>query len=169
MCSLTCNRNLACSEGTRQNCCDVITVSGDYDMTIITLDTLYFVLSCHLAPTNALSVQHGQHVDSGATYALTRPHLSSGVDSEAFWDRLLVGFWCEDTCHVGSLDPSSSRDLSVFSALANNRVYKIARFQFRGALANNKHTRIYPGSGPSSEVITLRPIVDINGNKCYKG
>jgi hypothetical protein len=28
-------------------------------------------------------------------------------------------------------------------------------FQFFGGLTNNKHTVIYPGSGPSSEVIAL--------------
>jgi hypothetical protein len=35
-------------------------------------------------------------------------------------------------------------------------VVKILCFQFRGGLANIKHTIIYPGSGPSLEKIALR-------------
>jgi hypothetical protein len=46
----------------------------------------------------------------------------------------------------------------VFSALANNRVYKIARFQFWVGLTNT-NTMSYPGSSPSIEVIALRPAV----------
>jgi hypothetical protein len=48
VCSLIYNRNLACGEGTRLDCCDMIT--------IITLARLYFVLSCRLTPTDAVSI-----------------------------------------------------------------------------------------------------------------
>jgi hypothetical protein len=109
-CSLICNRNLACGEDTRLDCCDVIATTGDYGMAIITLGRLYFVLSCRLAPIVALYVQYGQRAGSGVTCILTGPHLSSGVDSKVIWVRLLVDFWCEDTCHMGSPDPSSDQD-----------------------------------------------------------
>jgi hypothetical protein len=36
-----------------------MTITGDYDMTIITLDRLYFVLSFWLTPPDALSVLYG--------------------------------------------------------------------------------------------------------------
>jgi hypothetical protein len=58
-CSIICNRNLVCGEGTRLNCCDVITTTGDYDMAIITLDRLYFVLSYRLTPTDIVYVPYG--------------------------------------------------------------------------------------------------------------
>jgi hypothetical protein len=74
--------------------------TSDFNMATITLGRLYFMLSCRLTPTDALSVQHGRCVNIGATCAFTRPHISSGVGYEALWVRLLVGFWCEDTCHV---------------------------------------------------------------------
>jgi hypothetical protein len=48
--------NLACDQGTRLDCYDMITTIGDYDMAIIMLVRLYFVLSLCLAPTDALSV-----------------------------------------------------------------------------------------------------------------
>jgi hypothetical protein len=54
--SLICNMNLACDQGTRLDCYDMITTIGDYDMAIIMLVRLYFVLSLCLAPTDALSV-----------------------------------------------------------------------------------------------------------------
>jgi hypothetical protein len=58
MCSLIYNMNLACDQGTRLHCCDMITTTGDYDMVIITLVRLYFVLSLCLTPTDALSVMY---------------------------------------------------------------------------------------------------------------
>jgi hypothetical protein len=39
-CSLIYNINLACGEGIRVDCCDVIATTSDYNMTIITLDKL---------------------------------------------------------------------------------------------------------------------------------
>jgi hypothetical protein len=51
-CSLICNKNLACSEGTRLDCCNVISTAGELGMAIITLRKLYLVLSCRLAPTD---------------------------------------------------------------------------------------------------------------------
>jgi hypothetical protein len=57
-----------------------------------------------LAPTNALSVQHEKRAGNGATGALAESYFSSGVGSEACWARLLVGFRCEDTCHMARSD-----------------------------------------------------------------
>jgi hypothetical protein len=100
-------KDLACGEGTRLDCCNMIATTSDYVMAIITLGRLYSTLSCRLAPTDAMSVQHGQRVGSGSTFILTGTHLSSGVGSEVLWTRFLVGFWCENTCHVENPDPSS--------------------------------------------------------------
>jgi hypothetical protein len=69
------NRNLVCDEGIRLDYCDVITTTGDYGMTIITLGRLYFVLSYRLAPIDALSVQYERRASSGATCVFTGPHL----------------------------------------------------------------------------------------------
>jgi hypothetical protein len=52
--------------------------------------------------------------------------------------------------------PYLARQLSVFSAPANNGVVKIARSSFEVVWQTMKHTIIYHGSGPSSEVIALR-------------
>jgi hypothetical protein len=57
-CSLLCNNNLACDEDKRLDYCDVIAITCDYDMIIITLGRFYFVLSCRLAPTDALSMPY---------------------------------------------------------------------------------------------------------------
>jgi hypothetical protein len=112
-CFLICNKNLACSKGTRLDYYDMICAVGDFGMTIIMLDRLFFMLSCRLTPTNAPFMQHERCVSTGATNALVRPHLSSGVGSKATWARLLVGFWCENTCHVVSTDPRSGQDLPL--------------------------------------------------------
>jgi hypothetical protein len=40
-CFLICNINLACGEGIRVDCCDVIATTSDYNMTIITLGKLF--------------------------------------------------------------------------------------------------------------------------------
>jgi hypothetical protein len=108
-CSLICNRNLDCGKGTRLYCCDVISVAGKFGMVIITLGKLSFLMSCWLAPTNVAPIQHERCAGSGATCALAVPHLSSGVGSEATWARLLVAFWCKDTCHMVSPDHRSDR------------------------------------------------------------
>jgi hypothetical protein len=49
--------------------------------------------------------------------------------------------------------------LSVFSTPTNYGVVKIARSSSEVVMRTMKHTMIYPGSGPSSEVIALRPVV----------
>jgi hypothetical protein len=112
-CSLICSNNLASNEGTRLDYCDMISSAGDFGMTIIMLDSLFFMLSCQLTPTNVPSLHHGRCVSSGATYALVRPYLSSGVGSKVAWARLLVGIWCEDTCHVVISNPRSGQDLPL--------------------------------------------------------
>jgi hypothetical protein len=104
VCSLICNRNLACGEGATVDCCNVISVADEFGKTIITSSRLFFMLSCRLAPTNVAPVQHRRRTGNEATCALTRSHLSSRVGSEAGWARLLVGFRCDDTCHVASSD-----------------------------------------------------------------
>jgi hypothetical protein len=47
----------------------------------------------------------------------------------------------------------------MFFALTNYGVVKITRSSSKVVLQTVKHTMIYPGSGPSSEVIALRPTV----------
>jgi hypothetical protein len=49
--------------------------------------------------------------------------------------------------------------MSVFLALANYGVLKITRSSSEVILRIMKHNMIYPISGPSSEVIALRPAV----------
>jgi hypothetical protein len=81
VCSLISYRNLACSDVTRLDCCDMISATSELGMTIITLSMFYFMLSYRLAPTNATTVRHGRH-------AALRPHViarvtpSSGVGLE---------------------------------------------------------------------------------------
>jgi hypothetical protein len=52
-CSLICNKYLAYGEGTRLYYYNIIAATRDHGMAIITLDLLYFMLSCRLAPTDA--------------------------------------------------------------------------------------------------------------------
>jgi hypothetical protein len=86
-CFLICNRNLACGEGTRLHCYDMISVTGEPGTTIITLGRLYFVLSCQLTTSNAAAVQHGRHA-AARPQALEWVTPASEVGSEAFWTRL---------------------------------------------------------------------------------
>jgi hypothetical protein len=51
--------------------------------------------------------------------------------------------------------PYLACQLSAFLAPARNRVVKIARSSSDMVLQTIEHTMIYPGSGPSSEVIAL--------------
>jgi hypothetical protein len=57
----------------------------------------------------------------------------------------------------------------MFSALANNRVYKIVRFQFRGGLANEEHTdlswfrTLHEGNSPTSSGLILIEICVTKG------
>jgi hypothetical protein len=91
-CSLIYNRNLACDEGIKLDCYDVITVTGDHGMIIITMGKLYFVLSCRFASTDVASMQHKSCAGRGATDDSIGSQPSSGVGSEATWDKLLVDF-----------------------------------------------------------------------------
>jgi hypothetical protein len=45
----------------------MISVAGELGMTVITLDRLYFVMSCQLAPIDVMLVQHERR-------AVVRPH-----------------------------------------------------------------------------------------------
>jgi hypothetical protein len=53
VCSLIYNSNLVCGKDTRLDSYDVIVVTGDHGMTIITPDRLYFMWSCWFDPTDA--------------------------------------------------------------------------------------------------------------------
>jgi hypothetical protein len=101
---------LACTMALMTNVdyCEVMATTVDYDMAITTLDNLYYVLSCRPTPPNVLSVQYGCHADSGGIEAFLGPHVHQEWVLKRFGPRLLVGFWCENTCHVGSPDLSSS-------------------------------------------------------------
>jgi hypothetical protein len=108
-CSLIGSRNLACDDGVNQDYCEVTTITGEYDMAIITLDRLHSVLSYRLTPPDILSVLYRRHTNSGDTCALPGPHLNWEWALRHFGPRLLVGFWCENTSHVEILDLSSNR------------------------------------------------------------
>jgi hypothetical protein len=54
---------------------------------------------------------------------------------------------------------SFCRILSVFFALARYRVVKITHFCSDMVLQTTKHTKFYPGSAHSLEVIVLSPVV----------
>jgi hypothetical protein len=53
------DNHLAYGNGTNLDYCEVMATTVDYDMTIITLDNIYSVLSCHATPPDALHVQYG--------------------------------------------------------------------------------------------------------------
>jgi hypothetical protein len=91
VCSLICNRNLVCDEGTKLDCCDVNSAAGELDMTIITLGRLYFVLSCQLAPIESTPHVARETCIGEATCDLIGSHPSSGVSSKAIWVRLFSG------------------------------------------------------------------------------
>jgi hypothetical protein len=46
------DKHLACGDGMDLDCFKVTTITGDFNMTIITLDNHYSVLSCQSAPPN---------------------------------------------------------------------------------------------------------------------
>jgi hypothetical protein len=49
-------KHLAYSDGTDLDCCEVMPITIDYGMTIITLDNIYSVLSYRPTPPDALSM-----------------------------------------------------------------------------------------------------------------
>jgi hypothetical protein len=55
--------------------------------------------------------------------------------------------------------PFLMHQLLVFFAPTRYRVVKIAHSRFEVVLRTTKRTVIYPSSGPSLEVIALRPVV----------
>jgi hypothetical protein len=76
---------------------------------------------------------------------------------------LLFGCWAEDALQLVDKarckSPFLALQLSVFSALANYGVVKITRSYSEVVLLTTKHTMIYPGSGPSLDVIALSLVV----------
>jgi hypothetical protein len=52
--------------------------------------------------------------------------------------------------------PFLSHQLSVFFCTGKNKVVKVVRSNSEIVLRTTMHTMIYPGSGPSLEVIALR-------------
>jgi hypothetical protein len=107
--SLINNNNLACGNRASLENCVVMAITGDYGMAIVTQDRLYFVLSCRLTPTDAMSMLYGGCANNGDTCTFPGPHLRREWTLRRFGPMLLVGFWCEDTGHVESPDLSSSR------------------------------------------------------------
>jgi hypothetical protein len=69
------SKHLACGDGTNQDYCEVMTITSDYGMAFITLDSLYSVLSCRPTLPDVLSVLYGQCVDSSGANALPGPYL----------------------------------------------------------------------------------------------
>jgi hypothetical protein len=53
------DKHLACGDGTNLDCSEVMAIIVDYGMTIITLDSLYSMLSYRPTPPDALSMQYG--------------------------------------------------------------------------------------------------------------
>jgi hypothetical protein len=83
-------------------------------MAIITLDSLYYVLSCWPTLPDALSVLHGRHVDSSGADVLLEPYLHQERVSRHFGPKLLVGFRCVNTCHMESSDLSTSQSRTCY-------------------------------------------------------
>jgi hypothetical protein len=73
------NSNLTYVEGTRLDHCNVISTASDFGIVIITLDRLFFMLSCWFTPTNTSSAQHERRACSEATSALVESHISLGM------------------------------------------------------------------------------------------
>jgi hypothetical protein len=72
------------------------------------------------------------------------------------WSTILADLW-EYVFYLLLLNLNFYLYLLVFSAPANNRIYKIMWYQFWDGLVNNEHTRVYPDPGSSIEVKELRP------------
>jgi hypothetical protein len=67
--------------------------------------------------------------------------------------------WCS-TSRPSALAPTCPGQwLLVFYEPSNNRVHNIVCSQLRVGLMNKNTQGFYPGSGPSMEVIALRPVV----------
>jgi hypothetical protein len=103
----------------------------------------------HAGQTNATNEwAQAAHAMSGALRSLDgekaeafgMPHMISGVGFER---PLQLPLWY----------------ISVFFALARCRVVKIAHSRSEVVLRTTKHAVIYPSSGPSLEVIALRPAI----------
>jgi hypothetical protein len=102
------DKHLACGDGMKLDCYGVIAITGDYNIVIITLDNLYYVLSCQSTPPKVPSVLYERRVNSGGTNALPGTYLHQEWASRRFGPRFLVGFRCENTYHMGTPDRSSS-------------------------------------------------------------
>jgi hypothetical protein len=53
------DKHLAYDDGMNLGCCEVMAITVDYRMAIITPNNLYFMLSCRPTPPDALPVQYG--------------------------------------------------------------------------------------------------------------
>jgi hypothetical protein len=100
------DKHLACGDGTNLVCCEVMTITVDYGLTIITLESHYFMLSCWHTPPDSLSMQYGRRDDSGGIDIFPGPYLFPEWASRHFGPKILVDFWCENIYHMGSLDLS---------------------------------------------------------------
>jgi hypothetical protein len=64
------DKHLDCSNGMNLDYFKMMTITSDYGMSIITLDNLYFVLSCRSTLLDVVSVLYRRRADSGVIGAL---------------------------------------------------------------------------------------------------
>jgi hypothetical protein len=93
------NKNLDCDDG---DCYEMVTITSDFDMVIIILDIHCSVLTCQHALSDALSMSHGQHVNSRGT--CTCPVAECALRRSK--PKLLVGCKCASTRHMENPNPS---------------------------------------------------------------
>jgi hypothetical protein len=87
------------------DCYDVMVVTGDFDMAIITLDCLYSMLSRWLASHDGQFVPCRRRVDSGGSGILARMFPIEARSSRYPGPELLVGLRRMSACHVARLEP----------------------------------------------------------------
>jgi hypothetical protein len=76
-------------DDTNLDYCEVMTITSNFGMIIITLDIHYSTLSCQPAPPDALSASCGWCADNRGTCTLLGPMSYRGVGFKAFWDQAL--------------------------------------------------------------------------------
>jgi hypothetical protein len=89
------------------DCCEVTTITGDYDMVIITLDNLSSMLSCLPTPRDAMSMLCGRHADSRSIGTLLGPCLIQEWASRCFGPKFFSGL--KVCVHLPCGEPVSQR------------------------------------------------------------
>jgi hypothetical protein len=69
------DKHLACGDEMNLDYCEVTTITGDCDMAIITLGSLYSMLSCQPTLPDALSMWYERCADSRGVGTLPMPYL----------------------------------------------------------------------------------------------